>query len=316
MNRVLFSSLISFLNEKRLSYSHIYYDDYIFSWINNPVDATKDDLIFIGEERSDYIQIVNQTKSKIIISSIAFYDELNTQNNTNNNFILVDNPRYIFSLIYQHFLETKPTPFIAKSAKIAKSAVIGKGVKIGENVIIEENTVIGDYSFIDSNVVIKEHTHIGDHVKIYAGAIIGSDGFGFIKYNNETINFPHVAGVEIHDFAEIGANTVIDRGALTNTIIGKNTKIDNLCHIAHNVKIGINCYIIANSMIGGSTKIDDNSWIAPSSSIRDGLKIGSNVTVGMGAVVTKNIPDNEIWMGSPARPIEEVKLQLKKIANL
>lgn len=316
MNKILFSDLFKFLTEKQLPYQKIGNETFSFSWINNPFDAKNDDLIFIGEERTDYVEIITKTQSNTIITSINFYNELNEKNYTNKSIVLVDSPRYVFSLVYQNFLAKKTATFISPSAKIGKSSIIGKNVIIRENVVIEENTVIGDYSFIDSNVVIKENTHLGNYVKVYAGAIIGSDGFGFIKHNNEIVNFPHVAGVEIHDFVEIGANTVIDRGALTHTVIGKNTKIDNLCHIAHNVTIGSNCYIIANSMIGGSTRINDNTWVSPSSTIRDGLSIGSDVTVGMGAVVTKNIPDNEIWMGAPARPLDEFVASNNKLKLL
>jgi len=115
--------------------------------------------------------------------------------------------------------------------------------------------------------------------------------------------FPHIGGVQIEDDVEIGANTCIDRGTLGNTRIRKGAKIDNLVHIAHNVDVGENTAIIANAMIAGSTKIGANTWIAPSACLRDAINIGKDATVGLAALVTKDIPDGELWAGFPARKI-------------
>ena len=122
--------------------------------------------------------------------------------------------------------------------------------------------------------------------------------------------------VIIEDDVEIGTNTSIDRGTLGNTLIKTGVKIDNLVHIAHNVTIGKHTMIIANSLIGGSTIIGDHCWIAPSATIRDAVNVGDNVTIGMGAVVTKDIPSGEIWAGSPARRMDILKEQIKKLENL
>ncbi|MDX9907755.1 MAG: UDP-3-O-(3-hydroxymyristoyl)glucosamine N-acyltransferase, partial [Bacteroidales bacterium] len=127
---------------------------------------------------------------------------------------------------------------------------------------------------------------------------------------NKLEKFPHIGGVIIEDDVEIGANTCIDRGTLGNTVIKKGAKVDNLVHVAHNVTIGNHAAIIANTMIGGSTVIEDYAWIAPSVSLMNGLSVGKGATAGLGAVVTKNIPDNETWAGNPARPMESfIKLQ-------
>jgi len=112
-----------------------------------------------------------------------------------------------------------------------------------------------------------------------------------------------VGGVIIEDNVDIGANTCIDRGTLGHTYIKEGAKIDNLVHIAHNVIIGRNTTVIANAMIGGSTIIGDNVWIAPSSTLRDGITIGNSSTVGLAALVTKTIPENEVWAGFPAKLI-------------
>ena len=129
--------------------------------------------------------------------------------------------------------------------------------------------------------------------------------------NKEFEKFPHIGGVVIEDDVEIGANACIDKGTLGDTIIRKGSKLDNFVHIAHNVTIGQHTAVIAHAMIGGSTVIGNYSWIAPSVVIRDGLNIGNNVLVGLGAVVTKNIPDNETWAGIPAMHLDKF-LNIKK----
>ena len=103
---------------------------------------------------------------------------------------------------------------------------------------------------------------------------------------------------------EVGGNTCIDRGALSDTIIGDHTKINNLCHIAHNNKIGRNVTITGCVNISGSNTIEDDVWIAPNASIKGFVRIGKGAVVGMGAVVTKSIPDNETWIGNPAHKME------------
>lgn len=135
---------------------------------------------------------------------------------------------------------------------------------------------------------------------------IGNDGFGYIKdKDGKWLKFPHFGNVIIGDDVEIGNNVCIDRGALSNTIIGNGVKIDNLVHIAHNVEIGDNTLIIAQSMVGGSTKIGSDCWISPSTSIKNGIKIGNGVLIGMGAVVIRDVEDNKIMVGNPAKELKK-----------
>jgi UDP-3-O-[3-hydroxymyristoyl] glucosamine N-acyltransferase len=216
-------------------------------------------------------------------------------------FIKVDNPRLVFSRIVAKLYESGPQPGIHPSSTIHPEAVIGKNVYIGPNCSIGKS-VIGDNTIIHGNVYIFDKVSIGQHVTIMPNSTIGGVGFGYEKNDQGEFElFPHIGGVVIDDFVDIGANTCIDRGTLGNTIIGRGTKVDNLVHIAHNVKIGKNCAIIAHAMIGGSTRIKDDCWVAPTSCIRDGITIGTKATVGLGAVVVKSIPDTEIWIGNPAK---------------
>lgn len=144
----------------------------------------------------------------------------------------------------------------------------------------------------------------GENVKIGANCSLGGDGFGYEKdENGNWIKFPHFGHIIIEDNVEISNNVCIDRGVIGNTIIQKGTKIDNLVHVAHNVIVGANTLIIAKSMIGGSATIGENCWIGPSSSIINGISIGNNVTVGIGSNVIKDVPDNIVVAGNPAKII-------------
>jgi UDP-3-O-[3-hydroxymyristoyl] glucosamine N-acyltransferase len=147
----------------------------------------------------------------------------------------------------------------------------------------------------------------------------GPVGFGYSRNEKgELEKFPHLGGVVIEDDVDIGSNTSIDRGTLGNTLIRQGAKIDNLVHIAHNVVVGKHAAVIAHAMIGGSTVIGDYGWVAPSAALMNGIAIGTYATVGLGAVVTKDIPADETWAGIPARPLKEfsaIQRALKGLIN-
>ena len=135
------------------------------------------------------------------------------------------------------------------------------------------------------------------------GAIIGKKGFGFFPGKNMNLRYPHIGMVVIGNNAEIGCNSTIDRGSLSNTVIGDNTYLDNQVHIAHNVHIGKNCIIAGQVGIAGSSTIGDKVMIGGQAGISGHLKIGNNVQIGGGSGVVKNIPDNSKIMGYPAKDI-------------
>ena len=193
--------------------------------------------------------------------------------------------------------------------KFGKNVVIGKNVKIGvncligHNSIIEKNVNIGDNCSIGSNVIIR-NSLINNNVHILDSCVIGKKGFGFFPNKDNNFRYPQIGLVIIEDNVEIGCGSTIDRGSLSNTIIGKNTYLDNQIHIAHNVKIGENCIIAGQVGFAGSSTLGNNVMIGGQAGISGHLKIGNNVQIGGGSGVIKNIPDNSKVMGYPAKDLK------------
>ena len=187
---------------------------------------------------------------------------------------------------------------------IGKNVKIGKNTVIGSNSIIEQNVIIGKECVIGSNVIIK-NTIIGDRVILQDNCKIGQKGFGFIPMKNKNIKFPHIGKVLIDDDVEIATGCTIDRGSVDDTVIGKNSYLDNQIHVAHNVKIGANCMIAGQVGFAGSSIIGDNVSIGGQAGISGHLKIGNNVKIGGGSGVVKDIEDNQIVMGYPAVSLKE-----------
>ena len=208
-----------------------------------------------------------------------------------------------------HALNIKKTLF-KNSVNHGQNVIVGKNIKIGSNcsighnTIIESNVVIGDNCSIGSNVIIR-NTLIKNNVSILDGCVIGKKGFGFFPNKKTNYRYPQIGTVIINDNAEIGCGSTIDRGSMSNTIIGKNTYLDNQIHIAHNVKIGDNCIIAGQVGFAGSSTIGNNVMIGGQAGISGHLKIGNNVQIGGGSGVVNDIPDNTKVMGYPAKNLRE-----------
>ena len=212
-------------------------------------------------------------------------------------------------------VEIGENTIIQSHVNISVSAKIGKGNKIYPFVSINDpqdlkyngettNLVIGDNCSIGSNVIIR-NTLIKNNVSILDGCVIGKKGFGFFPNKEKNIRYPHIGVVIIEDNCEIGCGSTIDRGSLSNTIIGKNTYLDNQVHIAHNNKIGQNCIIAGQVGFAGSSTLGNNVMIGGQAGISGHLKVGSNVQIGGGSGVIKDIPDNSKVMGYPAKDLKK-----------
>ena len=191
-----------------------------------------------------------------------------------------------------------------KNVLIGKNVKIGKNCLIGHNSIINSNVVIGNNCSIGSNVIIR-NTIVKDNVNILDGCVIGKKGFGFFPDKKKNYRYPHIGIVVIEDNCEIGCNSTIDRGSLSDTVIGANTFIDNQVHIAHNNKIGKNCIIAGQVGFAGSSTLGDNIMIGGQAGISGHLRIGNNVKIAGGSGVIKDIEDNSKVMGYPAKDLKQ-----------
>jgi len=191
-----------------------------------------------------------------------------------------------------------------KNVLIGNNVTFGSNCLIGHNTIIEQNVSIGDNCSIGSNVIIR-NTLINNYVTVLDNCVIGKHGFGFFPINEKNLRYPHIGIVIIGENSEIGCGCIIDRGSMSNTVIGKNTFLDNQIHIAHNVKIGENSIIAGQVGIAGSSILGNNVRIGGQAGISGHLTIGNNVEIAGGSGVIKDISDNSKVMGYPAKNIRD-----------
>ncbi len=283
-------------------------------------------------EKSEFFEHAKKTRASCLIVPENFNTELPCAS------IEVKNPKLCFAKISEiiHSPERKngihKTAQIAESVKLGEEIYIGAFVSIGENsgvgkgtqiqdgACVGVNVSIGENCFIRPNVVIYDNVSIGNNVILHAGAIVGADGFGFVRDAEKYVKFPQIGTVVIEDDVEIGANTCIDRGALGETRIGRGTKIDNLVQIAHNVRIGERVIIAAQTGISGSTVIEDDCIIGGQVGMGDHARVLEGAVIGSQAgVLPGKIVRAGVWWGTPVQPLDEYKRQnahLKGISRL
>ena len=294
---------------------------YGFESLNN---ATKDDVTFLNSSR--YKNFSLKTKAVACITSpnlSKFLPEKCIKLNVKNVLFAVTQvsrmfyPKADIDLPDENLLHSDKFKTSYQEVTFGKNVLIGKNVKIGKNShigsnsIIESNVIIGQACIIGSFVVIK-NSFISNNVHIQDGSKIGVKGFGFIPIKDNNIRTPHIGKVILEEGVEIGSNSTIDRGSVSDTVIGKNTFLDNQVHVAHNVKIGKNCMIAGQVGFAGSSTLGDNVIIGGQAGISGHLKIGNNVKIGGGSGVINDIPDNFQVMGYPAVPLRDFIKQKKK----
>ena len=197
-------------------------------------------------------------------------------------------------------------------AVIRSGASIGAGTRVGAHAFIDEGVVLGKHCVVSPHVVIHQNTRIGDHVIIGTGAVLGKEGFGYLK-KRRYHRFRHIGELVIDAFVDIGAHVTIDRGTIGRTVIGEGTKIDNLVHIAHNVRIGKHCIIMGQCGIAGSARIGDRVVLCGQVGVSDHVSIGNDVVVYAKSAVFKSIPAKKAYSGIPAR---EHRAVLQALARL
>lgn len=251
--------------------------------------------------------------------------------------IQVENPRLGFSTILALCYPPErldpgvhPSAVLGRDVRLGSDvsigpyAVIGNAVELGDRAAIGPGCVIGDRTVIGRETLLYAHVtlypncRIGERVTIHSGAVVGSDGFGYVWDGTRHVKIPQVGNVLVDDDVEIGANTCIDRATLGSTMISRGVKIDNLVQVAHNVTLGQHTVLAGQVGIAGSSKIGAGSVLAGQVGVCDHVIIGDGAVVGAKSLVFagKHIRAGEVVMGYPTRPMQRAKQQLAALAKL
>lgn len=202
------------------------------------------------------------------------------------------------------FFRKKSTVYIGQFATVERGAVIEAGVKIYPGAFIGRNVVLGANTVVCAGAHIENAT-IGSDCVINANAVIGKDGFGFTIQDGHNVFIPHAGRVVLGNRVSVGANTCIDRGLMTDTMVGDGTKIDNLCQIAHGVVIGKECTIPSGCGFAGGVVIGDHVMMGGQVGFANGVHVGNHAQIAAKSGINKDIPEGEKWIGYPAMPVGE-----------
>jgi UDP-3-O-[3-hydroxymyristoyl] glucosamine N-acyltransferase len=298
--------------------------------VSNIQSAAVGDLVFVEDER-------NLRRALESCASAVVAGEFAVEQARTKPLLIASQPRLAFARAAQLLCAAeKPNPGVHSSAVvdptarlernaaveervvIAARATIGEGTRIGAGSVIGAGVSIGRDCRLYPNVTLYPGTRIGNQVIIHAGAVLGSDGFGYVrdKTSGRYEKFPQIGRLEVEDDVEIGANTTIDRGALEVTRIGRGTKVDNLVHIGHNCQIGEDVVIAAQTGFSGSIVVENNVVLGGQVGIGEHARIGEGVMLGgQGGVLPKKILRGKgvAFWGTPAQPL---RLYLKQLAAL
>ena len=291
-------------------------------------EATEGQISFLNSNK--YLPYLDQSNASAVITTESL------AKGRNGNFLVMKDPYLGYAKAAQHLADIPlPANGIHPTAVIADDATIGENVSIGAHTVIESGVNIGSGSCIGAQVFIGQNSslgedcllypqvsvyhdvNIGNRAIIHSHAVIGSDGFGFANEAGKWVKIPQLGGVQIGDNFEMGANSAIDRGALTDTTIGDGVILDNLIHIAHNVSLGDNLAMAAMSGIAGGTKIGKGSTLAGRASVIGHLDICDNTHISVNTLVKKSIDEPGVYSsGDVAVPGKTWKRKLVRMNQL
>jgi UDP-3-O-[3-hydroxymyristoyl] glucosamine N-acyltransferase len=305
----------------------------IVTGIASITSAKAGDLVFVADERALQLALKSD-------AAAVFAGEFAATEQSAKPLLICPHPKLAFARAASVIAASSPRPSaVHSSAVIDPSARLGLGLRIEEGVVIGADVTIGDSSSIGANSVIGRGVTVGRNCQIYpnvtvypgttlgnmvivhAGAVLGSDGFGYVRdgESGRYEKFPQIGRLEISDEVEIGANATVDRGALDVTRIGRGTKIDNLVHVGHNVQIGQDVVIAAQTGLSGSAVVEKNVIIGGQVGIADHVRIQEGAILGaQSGIPTRKIIRGKgvVFWGTPARPIRDYLKELAVLAKL
>lgn len=204
---------------------------------------------------------------------------------------------------------------VEPGAVVMRNAHVGEGTHIGANAVVGKGVVVGKNCVIEPCVTLS-HCVLGDNIVLLAGARIGQAGFGFFMDEKGHVKVPQLGRVIIEDNVEIGAGTTIDRGSMSDTVVGRGSRIDNLVQLGHNVRLGKGCVIVAQVGIAGSTQLGDYVIAAGQAGLAGHLKIGSGVRIAAQSGIVRDVPEGQTVAGTPAVPVKQWHRQSVMLAKL
>ncbi|MDD2820926.1 MAG: UDP-3-O-(3-hydroxymyristoyl)glucosamine N-acyltransferase [Flavobacterium sp.] len=295
--------------------------------------AKTTEISFIGNKKYEKFWEGSKACAAIVNEDISI------EPGENRAFIKVKNADLAMSQVLELFapptplfeVNIHPTAVVDKSAVIGNGTRIGAGTYVGPNVVIGENTTlypnvtildectIGKNTVIWSGAVVRERCHIGNDCILHPNSTVGADGFGFRPCPERgLVKIPQIGNVILGNGVEIGANSCVDRGKFSSTVLGDGCKIDNLVQIGHNSKLGRFCIMAGHSGLAGSVTLGNGVIIGGSASIKDHATIGDGATVGAGSGVTCDVPAGKVVLGYPAVDARDALKQwaiLKRLVN-
>lgn len=294
-------------------------------------DAGPNDVSFLDNKK--YLPQLGTTKAGACFVKPAFADRVPAKCTP----LITKTPYHAFAMALQTLYPDAMTPKIAShepgtppvdptaqfedGVVIEPGAIVGPDVRIGQDSVIAAGAVIGARVYIGRNCYIGAnatiaHTLIGNNVIVHAGVRTGQDGFGFAMGPQGHLKVPQIGRVIIQDNVEIGANTTIDRGALSDTIIGEGTKIDNLVQIGHNVIMGRHCVIVSQTGISGSTELGDFVVMGGQSGTVGHIKVGTGAQIAGTCHPKDDVPPGARMGGTPGRPLRQWAKEVATLTRL
>lgn len=306
--------------------------DHVITGVSSIAGAGPGCLVFAEEEASFAAAMASGAGAVLVGQHM-------TTARANKPVLRLPQPRLAFARAALLLRDPQPDPSIHPTAAIGPTVQIGDRVSVGAHASVEEGASIGEGTIIGSGavigtgvrigsqchiyprVVIYPGSTLGDRVVVHAGAVLGADGFGYVRdrTNGEYTQFPQQGTLVIEDDVEIGANTTIDRGALEETRIARGTKLDNLIHIGHNCNIGRNVVIAAQTGISGSSAVGDGAILGGQVGMGDHAMVGPGVILGGQAGILpkkKLLGPGIVFWGTPAKPVRQYLKELAMLARL
>jgi len=261
------------------------------------------DLIWCRSYTKERVNIINQCQPALVICPEDTAPFIKVP------YICSSNPKLDFIRVLSFCLKPDKPVGIHETAIIYPGAKIGKNAYIGPYSIIGPQVEVGDDCIIGPHVLIEGIVKIGKRFSIKSNSSVGGQGFSFVRDERGVpLHFPHIGKIIIGDDVWMGSSSTIERGGLGTTTICDNVKIDDLVQLGHNITVGKNTCIAAGVIICGGSVIGQGCWIAPRSVLNDHIYIGHNVLVGLGSVVMKNVQDNSVVVGVPAKKLDSPNL--------